>query len=86
MSEEKEIGKVEHFFGKIQVAAIKVTAGELKVGDVIRIKGHTTDLTHIVDSMQVSHQDVQFAKTGDSIGIKVRGQCRDGDVVYRVIQ
>lgn len=86
MSEEKEIGKVEHFFGKIQVAALKITEGELKVGDVIRIKGHTTDLTHIVDSMQVNHQAVQFAKAGDSIGIKVKGQCRDGDVVYRVIQ
>jgi translation elongation factor EF-1alpha len=86
MSEEKEIGKIEHFFGKIQVAAITITSGELKVGDVIRIKGRTTDLTHIIDSMQVNHQPVQFAKSGDSIGIKVNGQCREHDTVYRVIQ
>lgn len=73
MSEKKEIGKVEHFFGKIQVAAIKITSDELKIGDIIRIKGSTADFTHIVDSIQVNHQSVQFAKTGDSIGIKVKG-------------
>lgn len=86
MSEEKEIGRVEHFFSKIQVVAIKITSDELKIGDIIRIKGNTTDFTHIVDSMQVNYQPVQFAKTGDSIGIKVKGQCRDNDIVYRIIQ
>ena len=86
MSEEKEIGKVEHFFNKIQVAAIKITLDALKIGDIIRIKGRTSDFTHVIDSMQVNHQSVQFAKTGDSIGIKVNGQCRDNDIVYRVIQ
>ncbi len=30
--EEIPIGKVEKFFGKIGVAAMKITAGELKVG------------------------------------------------------
>ncbi|MCH8065247.1 MAG: translation elongation factor-like protein, partial [Chloroflexi bacterium] len=50
----------------------------------IHIKGHTTDLEQVVDSMQIEGQPVEEAKVGDKIGIKVRERCRDGDVVYKV--
>jgi putative protease len=61
-----------------------MTQGTLTVGDTIRIKGHTTDFTQMVDSIQVEHQSVQTAKAGDSIGIKVKEPVRDHDVVYKV--
>lgn len=83
MAEEK-IGVVTHYFGKIGVAAIKITAGELKVGDTIRVKGHTSDFTQTVDSMQLEHDRVTTAKVGDAVGIKVPEHAREHDEVFRV--
>ncbi|MGD0232695.1 MAG: EF-Tu/IF-2/RF-3 family GTPase [Syntrophorhabdales bacterium] len=80
--EEMPVGKVEKFFGKIGVAAIKVTAGELKVGDRIKIKGHSTDFEQTVDSMQVEHATVQTAAAGDEVGIKVKEKVHENDLVY----
>ncbi len=81
---EQLIGKVTHYFGKAQVAAIEITAGELHVGDTIHIKGHTSDFTQTVDSMQVEHAPVEVAKVGDQIGIKVADHAREHDDVFRV--
>ncbi len=81
---EEEVGRISDYFKKIGVAAIEMTKGSLSVGDTIHIKGHTTDFTQTVDSMQVEHQSVPTAKTGDSIGIKVKDAVRDSDVVYKV--
>lgn len=83
--EEKEIGKVEHYFGKIQVAAIKITADTLSLGDTIHFKGHTTDFTQVVESMQVEHNEIKTAKAGEDVGIKVKEHVRPKDVVYKVI-
>ena len=83
---EVEIGKVTHYFGKIGVAAIEITSGELKVGDTIRIKGHTSDFTQTVDSMQIEHEEVEVAKPGDSVGLKVKDQARTHDAVYVVTE
>lgn len=83
MSEEV-IGTVSDFFAHPVVAAIELTAS-LKLGDKIRIKGHTTDLEMTVDSMQIENQPVQEAKAGDSIGVKVSERVRDGDTVYKIV-
>jgi len=83
---EEEIGRISDYFRKIGVAAIEITKGSLSVGDTIRIKGHTTDFTQTVDSMQVEHQSVQTAKADDSIGIKAKEPVRDHDVVYKVTE
>lgn len=81
---EKEIGFVEHFFGHISVAAIKITDGTLKVGDTIHVKGHTTDFTEKIASMQIDNKEVTEAKKGDDIGVKMVGKCREHDKVYVV--
>ena len=80
---EKMIGTVSDFFAQPVVAAIELTAA-LEVGDKIRIKGHTTDLELIVDSMQIDNVDVKKAKAGDSIGVKVSERARKRDTVYKV--
>ena len=80
---EVAIGKVTDFFARPVVAGIELTA-TVKVGDKIHIKGHTTDMELTVDSMQINNVDVQQAKTGDSIGIKVSERVRRGDMVYKV--
>jgi len=80
---EEIVGKVSDFFAHPVVAGIELTAS-LKVGDKIHIKGHTTDLELVVDSMQINNVDVSQAKTGDSIGVKVSERVRRGDAVYKV--
>lgn len=82
--EEIPTGKVEKYFGKIGVAAIRITAGELKTGDTIKIKGHTTDFEQTVDSMQVEHATVEKAVVGDEVGIKVKEKVHENDTVYLV--
>ncbi len=84
MSEEEvvEIGKITHFFSKISVAVIELTA-PLNVGDTILIKGPTTDLEQVVESMQIEHKNVQRAEAGQSIGLKVNSRVREKDVVYK---
>jgi translation initiation factor IF-2 len=81
---EELIGKVTHYFGKAQVAAIEVTGGKLSVGDTIRIRGHSSDFTQTVESMQIEHEQVQTAKVGDQVGIRVVEHAREHDEVYVV--
>lgn len=80
----EEVGKVAHYFTKIEVAVVDLTA-PLSVGDRISIKGATTDLEQTVDSMQIEHEDVTTAKAGDSVGLKVKERVREGDVVYKIV-
>jgi putative protease len=84
VSEEElvEIGRITHFFSKINVAVIELKA-PLKVGDTIVIKGPTTDSQQVVDSMQIEHQDVQTALAGQSIGMKVAQRVRETDAVFK---
>ena len=82
MSEEI-IGTVSDFFAHPVVAGIELTA-VLKIGDKIRIKGHTTDLEMTVDSMQIDNAAITEAKAGDSIGVKVSERVRGGDLVYKI--
>jgi len=83
---EKEIGYVSNYFSKLSVAAIEITIGKLSVGDTIHIKGHTTDFTARVGSMQIENNSVLAAKKGDSIGVKVLKKARKKDIVYKVIE
>jgi len=80
---EEVVGKVTDFFARPVVAGIELTTA-LKLGDKIHIKGHTTDLEFTVDSMQIDNVDVEQAKAGDLIGIKVSERVRRGDTVYKV--
>ena len=80
---EEEIGKVSDFFAHPVVAGIELS-GTLKVGDLIKVKGHTTDLEMTVDSMQINNVNVSEAKKGDSVGVKVTERVRRGDIVYKV--
>ena len=80
---EEVIGTVTDFFSRPVVAGIELTA-TLKLGDKIHIKGHTTDMEFTVDSMQINNVDVNQAKAGDDVGIKVSERVRRGDTIYKV--
>lgn len=79
----EKVGTVSHFFSKINVAVVELTA-PLRVGETIAIRGMTTNFEQTVDSMQIEHEAVNEAKKGDSIGLKVKDRVREGDIVYRV--
>jgi putative protease len=81
---EEKIGIVEHFFTNVSVAAIKITEGELKIGDTIHIVGAHTDFTQKIESMQIDRVPVESVKAGDDVGIKVKDRVREHDVVYKV--
>ena len=84
--EEKKVGEVIKFFGKIGVAAIRLTEGSLKVGDKVRFVGHTTDLVQTLESIQIENQSVTEAGPGADIGVKVAGKVREHDAVHKVVE
>ena len=77
-----KIGEVIHFYTNIEVAVIDLVA-KIKVGDLIMIKGATTEFTQPVESIQIEHKKVNKADPGDSIGLLVRYRVRKGDEVFR---
>lgn len=83
-AEEKLIGRIAHYFDKIQVAVLDLEK-PLKVGEEIRIRGGVdTDFSQKVESMEIEHEKVKSAKKGDSVGLKVKEKVREGYKVYKV--
>ena len=83
---EEEVGVVVKFFAKPSVAAIQVTRGTIKVGDVLKYSGHTTDFTETVTSMQVDNASVEGVEAGAMVGIQVKERVRENDRVYKVVE
>ena len=81
---DEKIGTVTDYFGKIGVAAIRLTDGDLQVGDRVRIVGRTTELVQMVESLQVEHENVERAERGSQAAIKVQERVRKKDQVFRV--
>ncbi len=81
----EKVGEVTHYFTKISVAVVDVTA-PIKIGDRIAVKGMTTNFEQTVDSMQIEGKNIEKAKKGDDIGMKVADRVRKGDVVYRLVE
>jgi hypothetical protein len=83
---EIEIGVVQDYFAKIGVAALGITAHGIKVGDEIHFKGHTTDFSQKIDSLQIEHAQVSEAGAGSSAGTKVKDRVRIGDRIFKVVE
>jgi hypothetical protein len=82
-SEGNLIGLITHYFPHVQAAVIKLKK-PLANGDTVKIKGHTTDLTQIVSSMQIDRVEISSAKKGDEIGLQVSSRVRQQDKVYKI--
>jgi len=78
-----KVGTVTHCYDKIGVAVVNVLA-PIKVGDRIKISGHDKEFEQEIASLQVEHQNIQTAKKGDDVGMKVDQPVKDGDEVYKV--
>jgi len=79
-----EIGHVKHFFSKINVAILELTA-PLSIGDIILIKGPETNFEQTVESMQIEHKNIQRAECGQSVGLKLEHSSKECDVVYKIL-
>jgi len=79
----ERIGIVTHYYSHLTVAIVQLEAGNLRVGDVIHIKGHTSDFSQPVESMEIDHVHVNEARPGQSFGLRVKEHAREHDVVYK---
>lgn len=79
---EKELGKVVHYFDKIQVAVVALN-GTLKVGDKIKICRGENEFEQIVESMQIDHQNVSSAIKGQEVAIKVVQPAKAGTCINK---
>ncbi|MBN1913052.1 MAG: translation elongation factor-like protein [Candidatus Omnitrophica bacterium] len=77
------LGVITHYFPKVRAAVIKLKS-PLAVGDTVKIKGHTTDFTQRVDSIQIDHAAVTLAKKGDEVGVLVNSRVRGNDKIYKI--
>ncbi len=85
MVEKKLIGKISHYFTNIGVGVIELS-DEIRIGDRISIEGSSTNFQQDVRSMQIHQKDVEVAKKGESIGIKLQDRVREGDQVFKVTE
>jgi putative protease len=83
-SEPSRIGVVTHYFGHVHAAVVTVESGELRVGDMVHVRGHTTDYYQRIDRIEIDHQSHEVAKKGDNAGIHVAQRVRPHDVVFRL--
>ena len=83
---DEQVAVIVKFFAKPSVAALEVTNGTIKKGDILRYKGHTTDFTEEISSMEIDNQVVDEVKVGDLVGVKVKERVRENDTVYKVVE
>ncbi|HEV8307619.1 MAG TPA: translation elongation factor-like protein [Methylomirabilota bacterium] len=81
---EEKVGTITGYYAHLGVAVVHLTDGDLRVGDQIRIRGHTTDFAQPVESLQVEHQAVEQAQRGAEVALKVQERVRRHDQVFRV--
>jgi len=78
------VAEVTHYFPHVDAAVLKIKDGDIRVGDKLHFKGHTTNFTQKIVSMQIDHQPVLIAKKGDDFGVQVKARVRAGDVVTKI--
>ena len=85
MAEPKQIGEITHYFSHLGVGIFKFNR-TVKVGEKIHIKGATSDFVQTLSSMQYDHKDIEAAKKGQEVGIKIDEKVREGDKVYEALE
>lgn len=80
---ETKVGNVTHYYDRIGVAVVEILA-PIKVGDRIKIAGHEREFEQEITSMQIEHENIEKAKKGDNVGLKVDQPVKKGDEVYKL--
>ena len=79
---EQAIGVVTHYYSHLGVAVVQLNTGKVRTGDQIRVKGHSTNFTQPVESIEYEHRHVEEAVAGQGVGLKVIDHAREHDIVY----
>ena len=80
---DKPIATVTHYYDHIGVAVIKLN-NNLAVGDTIKIQGPKEEFTQKVESIQLEHKQLQTAKKGQEVGLKVDKPVKDKNPIFKV--
>lgn len=78
------MGRVSHYFQHVGAAIVVVEQGEIRVGDTLQFRGHTTDHKSRVEHIELEHQSIPVARAGQTVGIQVPERVREHDQVYRL--
>ena len=81
----QRVGVVTHYYSHLSVAIVQLETGSIRAGDVIHIKGHTSDFTQPVESMEIDHVHVDEVRPSQSFGLRVKEHAREHDIVYKDI-
>jgi len=66
------------------VAVIKITKGDLQIGDTIKLQDKEgKEFTQKVSSMQIEHATIEIAKAGDEFGLKVQKEIKNNTPVVK---
>jgi translation initiation factor IF-2 len=78
---ETFVGRIVHYYPRINVGIVELTDGEINIGDVIHVHGKQTNLVQPVESIQVDHHNISHADKGRQVGIKLNDRVRNHDQV-----
>lgn len=81
--EEKEVGKVIHWYDKAEVAVVRLS-GSLKIGDRIKVRRGGEEFDESVSSMEINHESVSSAKKGEEVAIKLSQKAKEGAIVWLI--
>jgi translation initiation factor IF-2 len=83
---KEEIGKITHFFSKLNVAVVMLS-GSLDIGDGILIeRSDGSTFEQSVNSMQIDRNEIKNATSGQDVGMKVKEEVKEGNTVYKLIE
>lgn len=81
---EFKVGKLTHYYDKIGVAVVELT-GDLSVGEKIKfVRGGEDLFEQEITSMQIEHEQIESAKKGQTIGLKVEQEVKEGAEVFKI--
>jgi len=75
---------VAHFFSHVHAAIVQIEAGEIRVGDLLHFKGHTTDFLQRVERIELEHGPIDVARPPQIVGIQVHDKVREHDEVFKL--
>jgi putative protease len=78
----RKIGVVRHYYGHAGAAIVEIEQGELRVGDTLHFRGHTTDFYQRIERIEVEHRTTEVARTGETVGVQVSRVVREHDEVF----
>jgi len=79
-----KVGKITHYYDKIGVAVVELS-GDLAVGEKIKfVRGGEDLFEQPIESIQVEHEQKQSASKGETVGLKVIQEAKEGADVYKI--